>query len=74
MIKLRLAVVALIVAGLASPSIGATTKSYKHSSKHSSMMKKEPNAKPGTTTGANTKPSSAKSTQGSNGTSMQEKQ
>jgi hypothetical protein len=37
-------------------------------------MKKEPNAKPGTTTGANTKPSSAKSTQGSNGTSMQEKQ
>jgi hypothetical protein len=65
MMKIRLAVAALIIAGLACPTIGTSATSYKHSSKHSSTMSKHssmaraPNAKSGVTTGANTKPSAA---------------
>jgi hypothetical protein len=74
MMKIRLAVAALIIAGLAYPTIGVSATSYKHSSKHSSTMSKhssmakEPTAKPSVTTGANTKPSSANpSSQGNTG-------
>ena len=64
MMKIRLAVAALIIAGLACPTIGISATSYKHSSKHSSTSKhssmaRAPNAKSGMTTGANTKPSAA---------------
>ncbi len=73
MMKSRLAVAALVIAGLASPTFAATssyghsskhasmTKSYKHSSKHARMTKQS-NAKSGVTTGANMKKSG-----GSNG-------
>jgi len=58
MMKIRLAVAALIIAGLASPTISVSAKSHKHYSKQSSMAK-APNTKSGMTTGANSKPSSA---------------
>ena len=51
MMKTRLAVVALTIAGLASPAF-ATGTSYKHSRHHASMTS---NKKSGMTTGANMK-------------------
>jgi hypothetical protein len=54
MMKLKLAVGALVVAGLVGSTFAVNAKSSKHSKQHSSM-----------TTGANTKSSTARSTKGS---------
>jgi len=71
MMKSRMAIAVLIIAGLASPTIGASAKTHKHSGKQQSTMKKEePNAKPGVTTGANMKsksPATANPSSGDNG-------
>ena len=56
MTKIRWAVAALVIAGLASPMSTAQAMTQKH---HKSSTTTGSNMKAGTTTGANTKPSSA---------------
>jgi hypothetical protein len=63
--KIRFAVAALIIAGLASPISTVQAMTHKH---HKSTTTTGSNMKSGTTTGANTKPSSANpSSQGNTG-------
>ena len=58
MMKIRLTVAALIIAGLASPIVNADAMTHKRHKAHTSATA-GPNMKPGTTTGANSKPSAA---------------
>ena len=66
MMKIRWAVAALVIAGLASPM--STVQAMTHKHHKSSAATTGSNMKAGTTTGANTKPSAANpSSQGNTG-------
>ena len=63
MIRSRLAVTALVIAGLASSTLVAEARSHKNKHHSTSSMSSEP-----TTTGANTKPrASSRTNQGTTG-------